>query len=283
MTATPSPSPFVTSDWLAAHLGSPDVQVIDGSWYVPTQNRNGRDEFEQGHIPGAIFFDIDGLADRSSDLPHMLLEDVPFAREAGALGIASETTLVVYDGAGLFSAARVWWTLRLYGAKAVFILQGGLPRWKADGRPLETGRSRAVAATFAVERAERRVADLEAVRQALVDGSAQLVDARPAGRFKGEVPEPRPGIESGHMPGSLNIPFSDVVHDGVLDEPEVLRRRFEEGGVDLERPIVTTCGSGVSAAILVLALETLGKRDTVLYDGSWADYASAPGSTIVKG
>ena len=280
MTAT---SPFVTTAWLAARLAEPDVQVIDGSWYLPGQNRNAGAEFEQGHIPGAIVFDIDAIADRSTDLPHMLLDADSFAREAGALGIASDKTLVVYDGAGLFSAARVWWTLRYFGAPRVVVLQGGLPLWKAEGRPLESGPAQAQPAVFAAKCATSRVANLGSVREILSSGSAQVVDARPAARFRGDAPEPRPGIESGHMPGSLNLPFSEIVHDGQLDEPAALRSHFERAGVDLDRPIVTTCGSGVSAAILVLALETLGKPDAVLYDGSWADYASAPDSMIEKG
>ena len=279
----PPTSPLVTTDWLAARLADPAVQIIDGSWYLPTQNRDGRAEYAEGHIPGAIFFDIDALADPTSGLPHMLLDHAAFGREAGALGISSDTTLVVYDGAGLFSAPRVWWTLRLLGAHAVFVLQGGLPQWKAEGRPLETGSRTATPVPFTAKPANGRVADYQDVRTALAAGSAQIVDARPAPRFKGEVPEPRPGIDSGHMPGSVNVPFSTVLADGTLVEPELLRRTFAEAGVDLSKPVITSCGSGVSAAILVLAMETLGKTDAVLYDGSWADYASQPGAAIEKG
>lgn len=279
----PSNPPFVTTEWLAAHLSDPEVQVIDGSWYLPTQERDARAEFEAGHVPGAIFFDVDAVADHSTDLPHMLLDEAALGHEAGRLGISSQTTLIVYDGVGLFSAPRVWWTLRLFGAREVFILDGGLPKWKAEGRPLEAGPSRAKPATFKAVQKHGRVADLPAIRNVLASGSALVVDARPAARFKGEAPEPRPGIESGHMPGSLNVPFTALVEGGALKAPEALHRTFAEAGVDLTRPIVATCGSGVSAAIVTLALETIGKPDTLLYDGSWAEYASRPDSRIDKG
>ncbi len=276
-------APFVTTEWLAARLGNEGVQIVDGSWYLPAQNRDGRAEFLAGHIPGAIFFDIDAVADHSQGLPHMLLDEAAFAREAGQLGISSDATLVVYDGFGLFSAPRVWWTLRLFGARTAFILEGGLPKWKAEGRPLESGPSRAKPAVFNAKQAQGRVADLGTIRAVLADGSAQVIDARPAPRFKGEAPEPRPGLESGHMPGSLNLPFSAIVDDNGLKSPDALREAFAQAGVDLNRPIVTTCGSGVSAAIVVLALEAIGKPDALLYDGSWSEYASLPDNPIEKG
>lgn len=276
-------SMFVTTDWLAAHLNDPTVQIVDGSWYLPTQNRSAAAEFAEGHIPGAIFLDIDQVADLTSGLPHMLLDDETFAETAGALGIRSDATLVVYDGAGLFSAPRVRWMLQLFGAHDVSILQGGLPKWKGEGRPLEPGASRAAPAVFTVRRAPERVADLGAVRQAIADRSIQIVDARPAARFAGTAPEPRPGIDSGHMPGSANVPFTAVVTDGVLGDPDTLRNAFRDAGVDLDKPVIASCGSGVSAAILVLAMEQLGKTDVALYDGSWAEYAAAPGAVIEKG
>lgn len=273
-------TPFVSTEWLATRLSDPDLQVIDGSWHLPTQNRNGRLEYEQAHIPGAIFLDIDALADASTGLPHMLVDDATFGREAGRLGISSSKTLVVYDGSGLFSAPRVWWMLRLYGVAKVFILDGGFPRWIAEQRPAESGPGRAEPAVFEAKRVQGRVADLDDVRRTLESGDAQVVDARPAARFSGQAPEPRPGIRSGHMPGSLNLPFSALVADGTLAEPGTLRQSFAEAGVDLDKPVMASCGSGVSAAIVVLAMHTLGRRDAVLYDGSWAEYASRPDSII---
>ena len=276
-------TPFVDTGWLAARLSDPAVQVIDGSWYLPTQNRNGAEEYRAGHIPGAIFLDIDAVADPSSGLPHMLLDEAAFARTAGALGISSDTILVVYDGAGLFSAPRVWWMLRLYGARDVRILAGGLPKWRSEERPLEAGPRTAPLALFHARRLPDAVVDLTDVRAALKSGSAQVVDARPAPRFRGEAPEPRPGVRSGHMPGSLNMPFADIVVEGQLKSPDELLQAFRQSGVDLEAPIITSCGSGVSAAILTLALETIGKRDVRLYDGSWAEYGSDRSSVVATG
>ena len=274
---------FVTTDWVAERLNDPDLQVVDGSWYLPAQNRDAGQEYETGHIPGAIFFDIDAMADQATDLPHMLLPAKAFGRAAGRLGISSEKTLVVYDGAGLFSAPRVWWTLRLFGARAVFILEGGLPKWKAKQRPLESGPSRAQPARFEAVQEPGRVADLAAIRGALKNGSVQVLDARSAVRFRGEAPEPRPGLASGHMPGSLSVPFTELVEDGRLKAPDALRKIFTDAGVDLGRPIITTCGSGVTAAAVTLALATVGKPDTVLYDGAWAEYARQPDSLIETG
>lgn len=274
---------FVSTAWLADRLGDPYLQVVDASWYLPTQGRDGRKEYEAGHVPGAIDFDLDAVSDHTNGLPHMLLDAEAFGREAGRLGLSSDTTLVVYDGMGLFSAPRVWWTLRLFGAREVLILEGGLPQWKAEGRPLETGPSTAAPARFAARQAAGKVADLADIRRVLADGSVQVVDARPAARFTGEVPEPRPGLESGHMPGSLNVPFAAIVADGRLKDADDLRHAFDQAGVDFARPVVTSCGSGVSAAILVLALESLGKTDAALYDGSWTEYASQPDLPIEKG
>lgn len=274
---------FVSTAWLADRLGDPGLQVVDASWYLPTQGRDGRKEYEAGHVPGAVYFDLDAVSDHTNGLPHMLLDAEAFGREAGQLGLSSDTTLVVYDGMGLFSAPRVWWTLRLFGAREVLILEGGLPQWKAEGRPLETGPSTAAPARFAARQAAGKVADLADIRRVLSDGSVQVVDARPAARFTGEAPEPRPGLESGHMPGSLNVPFAAIVADGRLKDADELRHAFDQAGVDLARPVVTSCGSGVSAAILVLALESLGKTDAALYDGSWTEYASQPDLPIEKG
>ncbi|MCW6506699.1 3-mercaptopyruvate sulfurtransferase [Lichenifustis flavocetrariae] len=276
-------SPFVTTDWLAARIADPHLVVIDGSWYLPTQNRDGRQDFENGHIPGAVFFDVDGLSDASSGLPHMLLDPESFGRAVGALGIPSDATLIVYDGMGLFSAPRVWWTLRIFGARDVRLLDGGMPKWKAEGRPIEAGAARRPPASFTAHQQEGAVADFAAVRHALETGAARVVDARPAARFKGEAPEPRPGVRAGHMPGSLNVPFSDLIADGSLKSQAALRSAFADAGIDLSEPVIATCGSGVSAAILVLALATLGKADAALYDGSWAEYGSRSDVPVVTG
>ena len=264
---------FVSPAWLAERLNQPAVIPVDGSWYLPAQNRNAQAEFAEAHIPGATFFDIDALADRTS-LPHMLPEAGWFGREAGALGISSDATIVVYDGAGLFSAPRVWWTLKVFGARDVRILEGGFPAWTAAGLPVEAGRSQRQPATFDATAPGPAVAALDDVRQALADGGAQVVDARPAARFSGATPEPRPGLASGHMPGSRNVPASEVIADGRLKAPADLRAVFAAAGVDPARPIITSCGSGVTAAILTLALARLGHMDTRLYDGSWAEYGA---------
>ena len=274
---------FVSTDCLAAHLSDPDLVVIDGSWYLPTQNRDGRREFEAGHIPGAVFFDLDALADTSSGLPHMLLDEDTFGEAAGRLGIPSDATLVVYDGSGLFSAPRVRWTLQVFGAQRVFLLAGGFPAWIAEGRPTETGPSRRGPAHFSAQRATEAVATLGTVQDVLATGRAQIVDARPAARFTGDAAEPRAGLRSGHMPGSRNVPFADLVEGGSLKAPDALREAFVAAGVDLDRPVVATCGSGVSAAILVLALDTIGRPGAALYDGSWAEYGGHPDLPVDTG
>ncbi len=265
---------LVSTDWLATRLDAPDVVVVDGSWYLPAAQRDPEAEYLTGHIPGAVRFDVDAIADRSNPLPHMLPDAEQFACEMGGLGIAETDTIVVYDGAGLFSAPRVWWTFRVFGAQSVFILDGGLPKWKREGRPLQSGTANRAPRSFHAREPKDVVASLDDVRTVLQRHSAQVVDARSADRFRGEAPEPRPGLRSGHMPGALNVPATAVIDDGRLAALDKLKAAFEGGGVDLDKPVITSCGSGLTAAILWLALDALDREPQALYDGSWSEWGA---------
>ncbi len=274
---------FVSTDWLAAHLDDPAVAIIDGSWYLPTENRDAEAEYRKAHIPGAVFFNLDKVADTSSGLPHMLPAPEEFARSVGALGISDKQTIVVYDGAGLFSAPRVRWTFRTMGARDVRILEGGFPQWIADGRPVESGEPRPALKVFAAKLNAAAVRSIAEVRNIVATGSATVVDARSGERFRGEAPEPRPGLRSGHMPGSRNLPSGALVADGRLKGDAEIEAAFAAAGVDPNKPIVTSCGSGVTAAILALGLETIGARNVALYDGSWAEWGGAQDAPVVTG
>jgi thiosulfate/3-mercaptopyruvate sulfurtransferase len=281
---TNDPELLVSTDWLAAHLGAPDLRILDASWYLPAEGRDPGAEFEAAHIPGARFFDIDEISDDTSELPHMAPPVEKFVSRVRALGIGDGHRVVVYDGAGLFSAARVWWLFRLFGKKDVAVLDGGLPKWRAEGRPLEDGVPILRDRHFTARRDASLVRDVTQVAATVKLGDAQIVDARSGERFRGAAPEPRPGLRSGHIPGARNVHYRTLLNpDGTMKDTGGLREAFAAAGVDPLKPVVTTCGSGVSAAILNLALERLGSRDHALYDGSWAEWGAYPDLKVEQG
>lgn len=276
--------PTLSTTWLASHLEEPDLVIIDATWFMPGTPRDARAEHAERHIPGAVFFDIDEVSDHSIPLPHMLPPPADFAVHARRLGVEPTSRVVVYDAHGIFSAPRVWWSFRAMGHKNVFVLDGGLPKWIAEGHPVESSWPQRPHGEFRAHFEPHLVRDLDHVRAALAGGSEQLVDARPAARFTGEAAEPRAGLKSGHMPGARNVPSSAVITaQGTLADAADLERIFSAAGVDLARPIVTTCGSGVSAAILALALARLGKDDAAVYDGSWSEWGGRADTPVVTG
>lgn len=276
--------PTLSTQWLATHLEEPDLVIVDATWFMPGTARDARAEHAEKHIPGAVFFDIDEISDHSNPLPHMLPEAADFAVHARRLGVEPGSRVVVYDAHGVFSAPRVWWSFRAMGHANAFVLDGGLPKWIAEGHPVEAGWPMRPHGEFKAHPDPSLVRDLEHVRLALAGGTEQLVDARPAARFTGEAPEPRAGLRGGHMPGARNVPSSSVITpEGTLADASALEALFAEAGVDLDRPIVTTCGSGVSAAILSLALARLGRLNVPVYDGSWTEWGGRDDTPVVKG
>lgn len=284
MSFTDDPRTLVSTDWLADHLKDPDLRIFDASWYMPAMNRDAKAEYDDRHIPGARFFDIDEISDLRSPLPHMAPPVEKFISRMRAMGVGDGHQVVVYDGMGLFSAARVWWLLRLMGKTDVAVLNGGMPKWLGEDRPIEDMPPVMRERHITVQRQAALIKDVTQVARASKLGDHQIVDARGAARFAGIEPEPREGLASGHIPGALNLPFDQLISaDGTMKDDAALRAAFEAADVDLSKPVITSCGSGVTAAILSLALERLGHRDHSLYDGSWTEWGSFPDLPVATG
>ena len=276
--------PLVSTAWLAQHLDAPDVRIVDASWFMPGSPRDAKAEFAERHIPGAVFFDIDEIADTDSPLPHMLPSPVKFSARVRKLGLGDGSRIVVYDSSGILGAARVWWTFRVMGHEDVAVLDGGLPAWLAEDRPTDDHEPQPGERHFSPRVASDLVRDLNQIKRTLDSGREQVVDARPAPRFKGEVPEPRAGLRTGHMPGALNVPVGSVIApDGRMKSAEEIRAVFEDAGIDLKKPIVTTCGSGITASVLALALARTGKDRVGVYDGSWSEWGGRDDTAVVMG
>ncbi len=277
-------SPFtVDADWLEQRLGQPGLSIVDASWYLPAQKRDARGEYDAAHVPGAVFLDQDAVSDRDSPLPHTLASPRDFAQYVGTMGISADDTIVVYDGPGFFSAPRAWWMFRVMGVFQTYILDGGFDRWKADGRPVTAEPTKIAPGIFHADFDASRVASLEDMRRVVASGEGQIADARSPGRFAGAEPEPRAGVRPGHMPGAHNLPYSALSENGVLLPKSKLREIVEQAGIDLSKPVITSCGSGVTAAVITLALETLGHTDNQLYDGSWTEWGGLPDTPVEAG
>ncbi len=276
---------LVSTEWLADNLSSPDLRVIDASYYLPNEGLNPRHEYEVQHIPGSVFFDIDEIADSNSDLPHMLPESFKFASRVRKLGLGDGLRYVVYDQRGIWSAPRVWWTFRYFGHDDVAVLDGGLPKWLAEGRPVEDGPGSAEERHFTARMNSFMLRDREQILANVAQAREQVVDARAQGRYEGKAPEPREGLRSGHIPGSLSLPFTQLIDPAnqTMRPAADIKEIFEAAGIDLDRPVVTSCGSGITAAVLSLGLALLGHRDHALYDGSWVEWGGSETTPIETG
>lgn len=274
---------LVSADWLQDHLGEERLSVVDGAWYLPAANRDAKKEYEQCHIPHAVFFDHDEICDQTSGLPHTLPTPEAFAQQMGKLGINADDTIVVYDGPGFFSAPRVWWMLRVMGAKNVFVLDGGFDRWREEKRPTTKDVTPIEPTVFVTKFQPDRVVFFDEMRDIVDNGSMQIADARGNQRFSGQGSEPRPGMRAGHMPGAHNVPYASLSVDGKFKDFNELKEVFHNAGIDVNAPVVTTCGSGVTAAVLALALESLGNNNIRLYDGSWSEWGSKNDTPVVTG
>ena len=279
-------SPYVVStQWLAERLDAPDIAIIDASWHLPAAKRDARAEFAAARIPGAQFFDIDDISESTTPLPHMLPSPEKFASRMRRLGIGDGKKVIAYDTAGLFSAARAWWMLRIFGHDDVAVLDGGFPKWKAEGRPIdEDPPGKSQERHFSARFQSMMVRDKTDVLAAIKTGKSQVADARSPGRFTGKEPEPRPGVRSGHMPGAANVHYATLLNqDGTLKSPDAIARIFADAGIDVKKPVITSCGSGITAAILTLGLTLIGAREHALYDGSWSEWGAATDTPVETG